>query len=280
MKRARIPFSDEELAFIEARQAMSRVEICQAFCRVFQRQDVQPDHIRALCVRRGWTTRRPWSAEDDAILRKDFPHMSTKKLGAQMQRSESAINQRAHGFGLKKTEAYLASPDACRLRRGDNVGLQFRFVKGQTPPNKGVKRPGWAPGRMRETQFLKGQPPQNWKPIGSTRVVDGYHYTKISDVRGVPYTVNWKPTHVLRWEAQHGPIPENHVLKSYDSNRQNTDPSNWQLISRSLLPRLSGGRVGRVGYDVAPASLKPTIMAVAQLEHAVRVRKRTNAKVA
>lgn len=45
----------------------------------------------------------------------------------------------------------------------------------------------------------------------------------------------------------------------------NPDPSNWELVSRGVLPRLNGQKGRR--YDTAPAELKPTIMAIAKLEH-------------
>ena len=66
------------------------------------------------------------------------------------------------------------------------------------------------------------------------------------------------------WQQAHGPIPEGMALKC-KTDRLNTDPSNWELIPRALLPRLNG-RFGR-GYDQAPDELKTTIMAVAKLEH-------------
>lgn len=274
MKRGAIDYSDIELALIESLQGLPRALIHAEFREVFQRDDVSEGHIKALCTRNGWTTRAQFSGHDDQVLRERYPHISTARLARELKRSTSAVYQRAYKLGLQKSEAYLASPDACRLRRGDNVGVASRFKKGQTPANKGVKRPGWAPGRMRDTQFTKGQKGWNWKPVGSVRTIDGYQYTKVSDVRRVPYTVNWKATHILQWEALHGPVPEGHALKSVDGNRLNIDPANWTLISRSVLPRLNGGRLGRIGYDKAPSELKPTIMAVSQLEHAVRRQKR------
>lgn len=72
--------------------------------------------------------------------------------------------------------------------------------------------------------------------------------------------------HRWLWEKKHGPVPDGMVLKSRDGDKRNTEPSNWELIPRALLPRL-GGRYGR-DYDHAPAELKPTIMAVAKLEQA------------
>ena len=55
-------------------------------------------------------------------------------------------------------------------------------------------------------------------------------------------------------------------------DRLNTDSSNWELVPRALLPRLDG-RFGR-GYEDAPVDLKPTIMAVAKLEHRLREKNR------
>lgn len=52
------------------------------------------------------------------------------------------------------------------------------------------------------------------------------------------------------------------------SIRLNCDPDNWVAVPRALLPRLSG-KSGR-DYDHAPDEIKPTIMAIARLEHAAR----------
>jgi hypothetical protein len=77
----------------------------------------------------------------------------------------------------------------------------------------------------------------------------------------------------ISWEEVNGPVPAGYVLKSRDGNRQNTDPSNWELVPRAILPRLNG-RFGR-DYDSTPSELKPTIMAVAKLEHAARRKARS-----
>ncbi|MEC9243436.1 MAG: HNH endonuclease signature motif containing protein [Pseudomonadota bacterium] len=78
--------------------------------------------------------------------------------------------------------------------------------------------------------------------------------------------------HRWLWEKENGPVPDGMVLKCRDGNRQNTAPSNWELIPRALLPRLSG-RFGR-DYETAPAVLKPTIMAIAKLEQTAHDRKK------
>lgn len=137
--------------------------------------------------------KRLWSAAEDAMLRAIYPHRPTPAVAARLRRTLCATYARADKLGLRKSATYLASPAACRLRRGDNVGAAFRFQKGQVPANKGLRRPGWAPGRMKETQFtpgtLNGMAAQRFKPIGSTRMVDGYLYRKLSAVPG-PWTVN------------------------------------------------------------------------------------------
>jgi hypothetical protein len=85
--------------------------------------------------------------------------------------------------------------------------------------------------------------------------------------------VNWKPTHVLRWEAAHGPIPPKHALKCLDGNRRNTDPGNWVCIHRTVLCRLN--RSG-LDYDHAPPELRPAILALAKVRAAVGSRRAAN----
>lgn len=177
---------------------------------------------------------RAWTAVDDAEFRELYPEVKTSTLARLLRRSIAALYGRAAVLGLAKSAEYLASPDSCRLRRGDNVGAAFRYPKGHVPANKGSRRPGWAPGRMAETQFRKGQANHNVMPIASTRLVDGYLYLKVAAVRYVPYTVNWLPLHILNWERANGrPLPAGHCLWFRDGNRLNVEASNLELITRA-----------------------------------------------
>lgn len=180
--------------------------------------------------------KRVWSADDDAQLRAAYPGTATAQLACAIGRSLSATYGRANYLGLTKSAEFLASPAACRLRRGDHVGASFRFPKGHVPANKGLRRPGWSAGRMRETQFRKGNATK-WSPVGTTRLIDGYCYRKVSDVRNVPWTRNWKPEHHLLWTAAHGPIPAGHAVVFTNGNRQDIRPDNLTLISRRELMR-------------------------------------------
>lgn len=161
---------------------------------------------------------------------------------------------------------------ALRKRKGWRTGRTGRFAKGMTPANKGKLCPPGKGGRhpnARKTQFKKGHGRTGvavtlYKPIGTERLSkDGYLERKIND--GMPLQARWRAVHLVRWEEINGRLPKGHALKSLDGNKLNTDPSNWELVPRGLLPRLNN-RHGR-NYDGAPAELKPTLMAVAKLEH-------------
>ena len=181
---------------------------------------------------------RPWSREDDALLRRIYPEMPTPQVARRLRRTLAAVYGRADKLGLNKSPAYLASPAACRLRRGDNPGAPFRFKKGHVPANKGLRRPGWAPGRMRETQFKKGVRQgvavRLYKPIGTERISkDGYLERKVND--GLPLQARWRAVHLVLWESLHGPVPASHAVSFKNGDRRDIRPENLELIHRRVL---------------------------------------------
>ncbi len=206
--------------------------------------------------------RQVWSTREKEIVRSRYPHEPTQKIADDIGRSLDSVYRLANKLKLAKTEEYLASPDACRLRRGDNIGAQYRFKKGQTPPNKGVKRPGYAPGRMAETQFKKGNA-TNWMPLGSTRLIDGYVYRKVSDIRNVSHMRNWVPESRLIWEAVNGPMPPGHVLKYVNGDRADNRIENLTLLSRADLAR-------RNSVHNLPPELKKAIHTLGTLKRRIR----------
>jgi hypothetical protein len=269
MKARRIQYSAAELAFVEARKSSGRAAIHAAFVRQFGRTDVTRDHIKALCTRNGWVTERErWTADDDATLRALYPDTRTEDLARRIGRSRCSTYNRAKLLGIPKSAAFLASPASGRTNGRQGFGT--RFQKGQVAPNKGKRmpfHPNSAATRFKKGHGRSGVAVRLYKPIGTERLSkDGYLERKIND--DMPLQARWRAVHLVRWEAIHGPLPKGMALKSLDGNRQNTDPLNWTLVPRGLLPRLHG-KSGR-DYDHAPAELKPTIFALARLEHAVR----------
>lgn len=174
--------------------------------------------------------RRYWAPWEDQLLREFYPHWPTAWLAPHFGRRAPALHARAHLLGLRKSAAFLSSGMAGRT--DGERGKSTRFAKGHVSANKGLRRPGWAPGRMAATQFKPGRLPAKHMPVGSTRLVDGYQYTKVSDVRKVAYTVNWKPTHLLLWQKHRGPVPRGHCLIFRDGNRDNITLANLECISR------------------------------------------------
>lgn len=175
---------------------------------------------------------------------------------------------------FRRADVSWVNLHSLRKRKGWATGRTGCFVKGQEPPNKGKK---CAPGRggrhpnARKTQFKAGQLPHNTNYAGHERISkDGYVEISVNETN--PHT-GYERRYVLKhrwlWEREHGPVPEGMALKCR-GDRLNTDPSNWELVPRALLPRLNG-RFGR-DYDTAPNELKPVIMAVARLEHLARER--------
>lgn len=185
-------------------------------------------------LKREASRRRRWTDAELAQLAAQYPHMKTAVIAAMLERPLYTVYQAAAKRGLVKTPEYLASPSACRLRREGEVGKPYRYPKGHVPANKGLRRPGWAPGRMKTTQFKKGQQNHNVMPVGATRLVDGYLYIKVAAVRYVPYTVNWLPLHILAWERANGrALPSGHCLWFRDGNRTNVESENLELITRA-----------------------------------------------
>src|SRR5438094_339747 len=104
--------------------------------------------------------RRVWSEEERARLAALYPHRPTKEVAQALGRGISGVYRMAAMRGIAKSPEFLASDESGRLK------------KGHEPANKGLRRPGWYAGRMRETQFQKGRArsgkaAENWAPIGS-----------------------------------------------------------------------------------------------------------------
>lgn len=170
--------------------------------------------------------RKFWTAEEDALMREHYPNSTMKQMVELLGRSESAIYNRSQTLNVRKSQEYLDSPNACRLRRGDNIGAEFRFKKGQVPPNKGVK--GISYEGSKPTQFKKGSKPPNYRPVGTIRVVDGYQEIKIAE--GMR---QWKQLHRVIWERLNGPITKGYNLVFLDGNRENTSIANLSLMSKA-----------------------------------------------
>ena len=62
--------------------------------------------------------KRIWHDWQIEIVRAVYPHVSTPKLAEAMGVKVARLYSMADRLGVKKTAAYLASPEAGRMRRG------------------------------------------------------------------------------------------------------------------------------------------------------------------
>jgi hypothetical protein len=172
-------------------------------------------------------------------------------------------------FRFDRTDVSLVNLNALCERQGWLTGRPGHFVKGQVSHNAGKKGIRYAGSE--KGWFKPGSRPHTWRGAGHETIdnKDGYVWMIVDQVN--PHTgaaTRRVMKHRWLWEQAHGPVPDGMRLKCLDGDKTNTDPSNWEAIPLALAPRLNG-RFGR-GYDTAPPEVKPTIMAIAKLEHAAR----------
>ncbi|WP_313217971.1 HNH endonuclease [Stenotrophomonas sp.] len=161
---------------------------------------------------------RAWTADEDETLRINWPRFPAFLIAHVLGRGRGSVYRRAHQLGLKKADDFEAQPLA-RLWNGaeDPRSIVARFRPGSVPANKGLKRPGWAPGRMAATQFKKGRPAsesRNYVPIGTEKVDPKRKAVmrKVTDDPSIFPVKRWRPVHVIVWETAHGAVPDGHIV--------------------------------------------------------------------
>jgi hypothetical protein len=278
MRGQRIAYSADEMAWLEANRAMIISDYHRAFAEAFGRPDVSLLNLHSLRKRKGWFVgrgkgrfagrHRKYSTEEMAWLEANrlLPISDYHAaFVAAFDRAEDVTAELLH---------------ALRKRMGWKTGRTGQFAPGQEPPNKGKP---CAPGKggrhpnARRTQFKRGQEPHNTKHLGHERVtVDGYVEISVAETNPhTGYGRRYVLKHVHIWQAANGPIPKDHCLKCIGDDRTNTDPSNWELIPRAILPRLNGGaRKQHLAYDEASPEVRPALIAIATVEHRARIVRR------
>ena len=197
----------------------------------------------------GAAPRQFWSQRDLELLAKLYPDTSTDQLAMLLGRTVYSLYQAADKLGLEKTAEYLRRE--CQLQKGHQIGKATQFSKGSVPFNKGLRRPGWSPGRMGETQFKKGvrtgMAEKNWRPIGTILPdAEGYLRIKVREAvhgkepTGFGNVKVWPLLNRHVWEQHHGPIPPKHLIKFKDGDRSNCAIENLYIVSMADNCRANG----------------------------------------
>ncbi|MBJ2150667.1 HNH endonuclease signature motif containing protein [Paracoccus sp. IB05] len=178
----------------------------------------------------------------------------------------------------RRDDVSLANLKALCNRRGWLSGRDGRFIKGQPAANKGKEMSPEARAKCLPTAFKKGNRPHTYRGPGHESIdpKDGYVWLIVAETN--PHTgaaTRRVQKHRWFWEKENGAIPKGYVLKCLDGDKTNCAPANWEAIPQAMLPKLNG-RWTKVRYDEAPADLKPTLMAIAKLDHAARDARKTS----
>lgn len=227
--------------------------------------------------RRATYIRKVWTDTERALLAAIYPLRATRQVAEKLERSLSSVYRMAEMLGLNKSETFLASDESGRARKGHPIqgGEAHRFVKGSVPVNKGVRMPGWGPGRMKQTQFKKGcrtgEAAKNWRPIGTILPdTEGYQRIKVreavhgKEATGFGNTKVWPLLNRHVWEQHKGPIPPKHVVVFKDRNRANCAIENLELISMA-----ENARRNNI-WTRYPRELSLTIQAAGVLKRKIR----------
>jgi hypothetical protein len=104
------------------------------------------------------------------------------------------------------------------------------FQKNHKSWNKGMPMEAYmtpdAIAKIKSTQFKKGQPARNEKYNGYERLTkEGYVMIRVAKGK-------FKLKHRLEWQEKIGPLKSTEVLVCKSDNPRNTDPSNWEKITR------------------------------------------------
>lgn len=273
MKGQPISYSSDEMTWLEANRMMVISDYHRAFAEAFPTSKASLQNLHALRKRRGWKVGR----EPGRTAGRHWKY-SAAEVTWLKENSGLVVDEYHRAFcgEFGRTDLTAVALNQFRKKMGWKTGRTGRFAKGQPSPNKGKTCPpgigGRHPNALR-TQFKKGQEPHNTKHLGHERINrEGYVEISVDQVNPhTGYGRRYVHKHVWLWEQANGPVPEGHVLKCLDTNKANSDPSNWEAIPRGVLARLNGGRHKKqLAYNEASPELRPTVMALAKVVHRAR----------
>lgn len=190
-----------------------------------------------------------FTKKEDNYIIDNYLKIPIKRIAKNIGRSGYGVSHRMKKLNL------VVPKDLAAKRKKESM-----YRKGQTPHNKGKKQVEFmsaeAIEKTKKTRFKKGRQPHNTKFNGYEKICsDGYVYLRVS--KGI-----FKLKHVYNWEAIHGKIPKSHCLKCIDGNKQNTDPTNWRLISRAE----NMYRNSKLNY---PENLIPSLVLVNEINNTI-----------
>lgn len=171
--------------------------------------------------------RKMWTDEEKETVMRMYPDHHTQEIADLLCRKITQVYQMADRLRVKKSEAYRAKMKEADGIRLQSFGNKYRFQKGSVPVNKGKGMPEEVREKVKHTWFTKGHQPHNTNYDGHVRISkDGYQEIRVRKGK-------YRLLHIVNWEKVHGTLPKGHCLWCLDGDKLNTDPSNWELITRA-----------------------------------------------
>jgi hypothetical protein len=197
--------------------------------------------------------KRWWTPAEEQAMRERYPHTPTAELAAALGRTAPQMHAKARCMGLHKSHECKSQMARDVMANPNHPGRATQIKPGAVPPNKGLRRPGWAPGNMARCQFKPGNLPSSWRPVGTYTInPEGHLDIKVNDDPG-PRHVRWKPVYRVVWEAAHGPVPDGHLVV-FKPGRATLEPTHITLDAVELVTRAEHMR--RNSIHTLPPELK------------------------
>lgn len=164
-----------------------------------------------------------------------YPNEKAATIAADFNVNVETIYKTAQRYNVKKSEAFKASAQSGRIKKGQRLSVETEFKPGCQSATKGkrieamikneAKLKKWRSGLWKE-----GHKPHNTGTDGEVRwrKNPGYYFIRISEQ-------NWQFYHRYLWEQHNGPIPEGYNVVFSDGNRRNCCIGNLKCISNHEL---------------------------------------------
>lgn len=165
-------------------------------------------------------SRTTFTKKQDQFILENYLMVPVRAISKKIGKSPCGIYTRMRQLGL------VVPIEIIEQRKRES-----RFKKGVISPNKGKKQEEFmsheAIEKLKKTQFKKGHVPHNYVN-GEFMATNGYITLSLGEGQQVL-------KHLHLWQEINGPLPKGYCLACIDGVRTNTDPSNWELITREEL---------------------------------------------
>lgn len=127
-KGAAIYYSQKELAYIEKNCRLPRLELCNNFCKIFNRPDITVNNIKALCTRKRWNTGRTGCFQKGIIPHNTGKKMAYNENSARTQFKKGQLPHNANYLGHERLTKKGGYVEISIDERNPHTSYERRYV--------------------------------------------------------------------------------------------------------------------------------------------------------